>query len=1100
MNGALSVITAPMLDPGQGRIETTLPAGATVSELVLAVLPGLACTERVRVTLSLGDRVWAVPTPLWSHVRPRPGVRVLVRVVPGDDALRTILSIAITVAASAFAAPLAGFFGFKGALAEGLATIGLTLAGNLLLSALIPPPSEEKSRNVYTISSWRNDIRRGDPIPCAFGRHRYAPPFAATSWTEIDGDVQYVRALFCFGYGPLRISDLRLGDTSLNDYEDVDFELREGRAGDLPVTLYHRQVIEESHGVDLVRPFPRDAAGEVLDDEPAIETPVRRWTATGTSEIAVLIGFPSGLFNIDKKGRTQSVSVTLRIRARQDGAGAWEDIAELDVRAAKREAFVRVHRWTPPVRGRWQVEITRMTPETTSTQTSDRTVLTALQSIRPEYPIALDKPVALVALRIRATYQLNGTLDSFNALVEREMPLRSGVAWLPGYGRNPASAYLAALTGASNPYPVPTTEIDWDGVADWYNWCEGKGLKYDRIHDTSESLGEMLSAICAAGRATPHHDGRRWGVVIDRPQDVVIDHISPRNASDFTWSRAYFDPPDALRVRFLDETADHAPAERVVPWPGHTGPVGLTEALDLPGKTDPDEVWRETRRRMYELIHRPDRFSAIQDGASRIVTRGDLVMGSFDVLDHAQIAARVTSVRGQLVELDSELIRAPETEYGLRFRGPSDGEDIGASVLRRIASGPDVSRAVRLVGEGPLPNLGDAVHLGPLNTESRALRVRGIEPGEGFSGRVLMIDAAPEIDELTDAETPPTWDGRVGAPVSIPPVVPAAPLFVRIAGFLDTDAPGGVSVTVAPGPGSRATVSGYSLEHRLAGAPTWTAIAIPAAQAGVEIKAYVPGEAIELRCRAIGNDGTAGPWSAVLALVVGAGDPALPGALETASISISGGLGSAQIVAGLPSDAALSSIQIYRAAAGVTLDRDIHGVGAPISVQSGGTFALVDGDGTRTTLISDGEMAGTGDWDAGTGWTLAGGQATHAAGAAGELGQETALVAGRTYRLSWRILGRTAGDLTPRLIGATTSEGVSRVADGTFAERLIAPASPTELQFVASSDFDGSLDDVVLFEETAACVDAGAYDYWFEPLNDEGQAGPTTTAIRVVIR
>src|SRR5690606_23221521 len=111
---------------------------------------------------------------------------------------------------------------------------------------------------------------------------------------------------------------------------------------------------------------------------------------------------------------------------------------------------------------------------------------------------------------------------------------------------------------------------------------------------------------------------------------------------EFGWSRSYFDPPDAFRVKFLDETAGSAPAERLVPWPGHEGSIDLTESIEMPGKTDPAEIYIETRRRMYELLHRPDTFTAIQDGAARVATRGDQVMGSFDVIARSQVAARAT--------------------------------------------------------------------------------------------------------------------------------------------------------------------------------------------------------------------------------------------------------------------------------------------------------------------------------------------------------------------------------------------------------------------------------------------------------------------------
>lgn len=80
------------------------------------------------------------------------------------------------------------------------------------------------------------------------GTHRYAPPFAATSWTEVVGDWQYVRALFTFGYGLVELTDFRIGETSIADHDEVEIKVRDGRAGDAPISLYPRQILEESIG------------------------------------------------------------------------------------------------------------------------------------------------------------------------------------------------------------------------------------------------------------------------------------------------------------------------------------------------------------------------------------------------------------------------------------------------------------------------------------------------------------------------------------------------------------------------------------------------------------------------------------------------------------------------------------------------------------------------------------------------------------------------------------------------------------------------------------------------------------------------------------
>lgn len=963
------VIAAPLFDPEQARINIEVPAGLTVAQIVQLALPGIGVAPQdLRVTLVSEKGVAVIAPDLWSRVRPNAGVQVIIRGVPGKDVVRTVLLVAVSAAALAFAPTiLAGTALAGNAFATSLVAAGLTLVGTLLVNALIPPPTFDSGerRNVYEISGWRNQIRRGEPVPLILGKHRYAPPFAATSWTEISRNDQYIRAMFCVGYGPVRISDIRIGDTSIDAYDDIDIEVFEGRPTDGTSALYPRQVLEEGFGTELVRPFPRDERGELISKVPnpdytpsgfvadppgwpepeidaaTIETPVVRWTADDVSEISVILGLPGGLFRVNDEGKLRTRSVSVRIRARLNGVGAWTDIETLNISAKKRENFMRQFTWETATRGRYQVEITRLTDESTSTQVSDRMTLAAIQSIRPEYPLNMDKPLALIVVRVKATFQLNGALDNLNAIVEREGLIYEDDAWVAGYGRTPATAFLFALMSAANPYPVQQSEIDMETIADWHDWCLEKGLKYDRIHDQSESLGEMLLAICAAGRAAPRHDGIRWSVVIDRPQELVVDHLNPRNSMQFSWSRDYFVPPDAMRVRFLDATNNYQEAERVIPWPGHTGPIDLTEELQLPGKTDPDEIWRETRRRMYELIHRPDQFSVVQDGASRVATRGDLVMGNFDVLERTQAAARVKSVTGRMIEID-EWVDVGEA-YGVRFRVYADDEDvIGSSVVRGIAAEPSSTALLRFVTDGPMPAPGEVVHIGPMQTESLALRLRGIEPGENLSSRLLLVAAAPIIDTLTDADTPPVWDGRVGAEVTPVATLPTAPRFLQVSvGTAEGAGATSIEVLLEEGTGSSANVNTFQIDHRLDGASVWTSITVPTTDGGAVISAYGLDDVVELRARALAGT-TAGPFTPTLTLDVGSNQVASPPNVPSGAVLVTDQVGSALIEITAGTDADTDRFQIYRVPAGVLVDRAVHAIGPAIASTPSTTVSYTD--------------------------------------------------------------------------------------------------------------------------------------------------------------
>ncbi|WP_139051957.1 host specificity factor TipJ family phage tail protein [Roseibium sp. TrichSKD4] len=978
----LPVLASPcLLDPGLGRIDLDLPCGMSLAEIVASVLPGLGISADaagnlpLRVVLVNEQGAMPVEQRNWQFVRPRPGVRVLIRALPGKSAIRTILMIVVTIAAVAlgqlWAVPIAGALGISAAVVSAGLTLGLSALGNLLVNALVPPTSANPGdqsgaggnevKQSYTITGWKNRLSPDGAVPVALGKHRYAPPFGAISYTEIVGDIQYVRALFLFGYGPLKLSEFKLGTTDLDEYDEIEIETREGLSGDAPLTLYPKQVIEEAVGSDLTRPLPRNDAGTVVSG-PANEKPVTRYTAANSTGASVIISFPGGLFHYNSNGKLQSLSVSVRIRYRALQSGDdWTTVTTLNVSAGKREAFYRQHSWEFPKRGRYEVEVTRLTNERTNDREQDRTVFLVLQSLRPEYPLNFDRPLALAALRIKATYQLNNSLDNFSALVSRVCLDwdKAGGSWISRETSNPAALYRFVLQSPANPYPVADSGIDLGFLQDWHEFCAAKGLKFNFVLDRDLTLFEVLQLIAAAGRATPRHDGVKWSVVIDRPQDMVVDHISPRNSDGFKWTRTYLDPPDAFRVPFFDETNEFEPAERVVPWPGFSGEINLTEEIELPGKTNPDEIWIEARRRMYEIIHRPNRYSALQDGAVRVATRGDLIMGSLDVLEKSQVAAHVKRVEGNLIVLDEEIQMEEGADYAVRFRtGICEEDTIGTSSLRSVVFESEPGCVIRVDGGGVLPKAGDIVHFGKASQESKPLIVRGIEAGQDFTSHITFVDAAPEIDALTDAEEPPTWSGVIGSELDDQLSIPARPRFTAIrTGVAGTGSANGLDVLLVPGSGSSATIGRFEIDHRLSGTSPWTSVDVTAAEGGGAISGYEVGDRVQLRARALTPNGLPGPYNAIFSITIGETDAGIPRGLGNGS-GVVGGKAHAKVTIVTQNDENVVAVVIYRLASAGVLDREAHVIGTH-GVSRSSTLEVIDGDATG----EDGALLPAGSYD-----------------------------------------------------------------------------------------------------------------------------------------
>ncbi|ACL61423.1 conserved hypothetical protein [Methylobacterium nodulans ORS 2060] len=750
--------------------------GSSVAEIVAAAYPGLTDGMQRLLRVTIGDE--EVLPAIWHRVRPKPGTQLIIRPVPQGDIMRNVLTIAVTVGALAlgqFYGPmLAGsLLGLPGAATGTLASLasavitGTTLlAGTLLINALVPPRSDAKDKPTYSIQGLQNQLTPDGVVPLVLGKIRSAPPYAATPYTQAVGDERYVVASFLCGYGPLAMRNWRIGETPIERFTDVTLETRQGYAADERLTLYPQQVIEEALSVEL-----KSAAAPT--GGPQIRT-----TASDCTGCEIDISAPSGVFAVNKDGGYQTFTVSINVQYAKSGTDDWVAAPPIVISSKKSSALTRTVPIAFPERGRYDIELTRTTLDWDEADQSKkeiqrhgRTVWSVLRSFRPEYPIDFDKPLALAACRIRATGQLNGMLDALNCDMASICPDWDAASqtWVVRETNNPASLFRYVLTGPAITYPFTLDEVA--ALEDWHAFCAAKGLTYNRVHDYEASVLDVLGDIAAAGRASPQDSGTAWGVVIDRALDTVTAHISPRNSWGYQGERPYTILPHAFRVSFLDETNGFAKAERIIPLPGHTGPITVTEKIDLPGVTNPDQVYREGRRRGYELQLRRDTHTANQDFEALQCSRGDRAQLLHDVLDRTMVAARVqavTTIAGRTnVTLDEPVTMEAGQTYAVRFR-----RDDGSSLLRTIQTAPGETNTVVLTGAGTDPAVGNLAFFGPSSRESFACTVKGIEAMQDLSARLTLIDHAPEIEALVDAEVPPPWSGRAGGEAQEPAGAP----------------------------------------------------------------------------------------------------------------------------------------------------------------------------------------------------------------------------------------------------------------------------------------------------------------------------------------
>lgn len=777
----------------------TFPAGLSILEMLeqAQVKPRLA---KLGVVMIDGLEV---PRHLWERVRPRPGLTITFGVRPaGRGSLRTLLQILVAIAVIVLIV-------FQQYWAAAI----VAAVGNLAVS-FIPPPrprTSPESAPTYAIEGARNELRLFQPTPVVLGRRRMALVYAARPYTEVVGDDLHFRLLLTPGVGPAQIEDIRIGATSIGEFDAVEMEIRTGEPGEAPITLFSRQVIEDSPDTGLTV-----EAGEVVRDVPGGEV----------DEISADITFASGLALFDGRERkAHSVSFELDYRLVGDsewraafGTPAQVNLAAGDaaidrflppadlsgyytalggyvpapavsrtwtITSSETSPVRRSRRWAVP-RGRYQVRLRRTTPNAEEgVDVIDQATWSALRGVRAEAP-AVPPHTPLLALRIRASEQLQGQLDPITAIVTSIRPRfdtasPTGALLAPGPTRNPADLFLAIARGPGARRPLSASRIDFEGLAEWAALCAARGWTADLIIDDGRSVAEALTSIAAAGRARPVFRSGRVSVVVDVPRLTSGQMFTPRNTRNFRGRKTFAPRPHAYRVTFSNEEADYRVDERIVYAPGYDAATATEfDTIAFEPIVNPDRAAEMAayyiavqELRSEEYAFEMDREAAITEIGDRAYLVHDAILEGVGwgritaLLDQALAPADPAAAQIHGVELDAALDLSASLAYALRVRSAD-----GTRVFALAVQGGALNRLRFAFAQqaATAPRIGDLVAVGVATQETLEVVVRskGRPDADGVVEITCEPYAHPAIDQAASGDQGP-WVSRVRPWAALPP-------------------------------------------------------------------------------------------------------------------------------------------------------------------------------------------------------------------------------------------------------------------------------------------------------------------------------------------
>ncbi|MDV2986995.1 UNVERIFIED_CONTAM: host specificity factor TipJ family phage tail protein [Methylobacteriaceae bacterium AG10] len=676
----------------------------------------------------------------------------------GGSTGKSILSVVALVALTAVAGPAgsaiagtfatAGSFGFS--VASSIASAAIVGAGALAISHFLSPKSGGKTNStdaLYSFGLQGNTARPMQPIPVLNGRLRFAPDYAAPTYSEYAGDAMTDYALYALTCGRMRVEQVLIGDTPIWHYET-------GYSSDYPgIEL---QIVEPGEQVTLY-PVNVVTADELSGAELSQDwTPGYIINASGTQakELLFDLVWPGGAY-VTYKDRTLAATTHVQIRVRKvDDAGApitgWTTIVDDQYQQAK-PSQIRMTVRRIVESGRYEVSGRRANPSVNDSGiakiggTDDVTWTAARAHI--EGPQAFPR-VTTLAIKGVASKQLTGVSGGqLRVIGTRILPVWRDGQFVEEPTRSIAWAALDWWRNGDYAAGLSISDVDFQSFVRHAALWDALGHTFDHRFTEVQNLDDVLETLLKAGRAFPAPVGDKLTITRDEPRvlprmlftdnDIVRDTLEIDYAlSDEAWA-------DGMVGEYVDETTWRLAEVSSAP----DGVTLLKPArVQLEGVVNRKQAAGMVRMMAAETQYRRITVSWTARMEGRLLKRGDLVRITTEEPETWGQSCEVAGFRSddRLLTLDP----APEwADSGNHFveircrdgspwgpvrviRGASDAE---AVVSSQDAAAEEARRGV---------TLDDAV----ARSDTQEPAWLAFSPGQPRSFPVLITDGDPDQD------------------------------------------------------------------------------------------------------------------------------------------------------------------------------------------------------------------------------------------------------------------------------------------------------------------------------------------------------------------
>jgi hypothetical protein len=423
-----------------------------------------------------------------------------------------------------------------------------------------------------------------------------------------------------------------------------------------------------------------------------------------------------------------------------------------------------VFKFTPKEAADYKVKVTRVLSYSGYTSTvQDQLLWNGLSSRFDRSPITTDKRHVFLELKIRATNQLNGSIQNLSAVCSSVLEVYDPgpQTWSKQVTSSPPWIFADLLTGEVNKRPIAKSRLHTNSLLDWRDFCEQiptappsqnfvkQRFSCNFVLDYTPTLQSILNQVCNSSQASLNLIDGKYGVLLDTLKTVPVQVFTPRNYKNFSSTRNYSTAPHALKVSFIDPGADWEQREAIVYDDGYDAVTAeVFEEVTSFGITNYEQAWRLGRYMAAQNRLRQETISIEVDFENLVCTRGDYVQFCQDAMKAGGTPARVKTISGNQITIDEGIETGPYS-YGYVFRAV-DG-NIYTNTLT-----PVDSETFDLDGT-PLPQVGDLIVIGEVGQIVMDCLVKSIDPGSDLTATITLVEKADAIYDAESTDTLPDY-------------------------------------------------------------------------------------------------------------------------------------------------------------------------------------------------------------------------------------------------------------------------------------------------------------------------------------------------------